>query len=156
MQRTLLIVKPDGVMRRLIGKILSRFEDKGLHIVGMKMMRVSKALAKKHYAEHKGKSFYPRLIEFITSGPVVAFVVEGIDAIAICRKMMGATFGPEALPGTIRGDFGASHSNNLIHGSDCPKSARREIALYFKSSEMIKFSDDDYKWIYNYSGGSPV
>ncbi len=156
MQRTLLIVKPDGVVRRLIGKIIARFEDKGLRIVGMKMMRVSSALAKKHYAEHKGKSFYPCLINFITSGPVVVFVVEGVEAIAICRKMMGATFGPEAAPGTIRGDFGASRSNNLIHGSDSPKSAKREIALYFKSSELIKYSDEDYKWIYNYSEGNPV
>lgn len=155
MQRTLLLIKPDGVQRRLIGRILTRFEEKGLHIIGMKMMQVTQSLAKRHYTEHVGKSFYERLIQFITSGPVVALVVEGNDAISICRKLMGSTFGPSADPGTIRGDFGASNSNNLIHGSDSVKSAHREIKLFFKHSELMKFDKKSYEWVYNYTSGKP-
>ncbi|MBN2713975.1 MAG: nucleoside-diphosphate kinase [Planctomycetes bacterium] len=155
-QRTLIIVKPDGVARGIIGQILSRFENKGFRIAAMRIMQISLATAKKHYAEHAGKPFYPGLLKFITCGPVVVMAIEGNDAIRVCRKMMGATFGPEAEPGTIRGDFGISRTQNLIHGSDSPKSAKRELALYFKTSDYVKYPIADMKWIYNLGSGQPV
>ena len=154
-ERTLIILKPDAVARGLMGRILSRFEDKGLRIAGMKLSTISKKTAQAHYAEHKGKPFYPGLLEFITSGPVVLLVVEGIGAIAICRKLIGATFGSKAEPGSIRGDFGVSNSFNLIHGSDSVKSARREIKLYFTASELVKYDTADLRWIYDFSGDKP-
>lgn len=154
-QRTLIILKPDAVARGLMGRIISRFEDKGLRVIGMKMTTISKSLASKHYAEHKGKPFYAGLLRFVTSGPVVLMVVEGKNAIPVARKMMGATFGSNAEPGTIRGDFGVSDTFNLIHGSDSPKSARREIKLYFKSSELVKTPAGDLNWVYDCSGKQP-
>ncbi len=155
LQQTLIILKPDAVGRRLVGRILQRFEDKGLHVAAMKLMKIPVSLARKHYAEHKGKPFYPSLINFITSGPVVLMVLEGNDAIAVCRKMMGATFGPQAEPGTLRGDFGISRTQNLVHGSDSLKSAKREIRLFFKKAEMVPAPLAQMGWIYDCSGRKP-
>ncbi|MCG3180691.1 MAG: Nucleoside diphosphate kinase [Phycisphaerae bacterium] len=146
MERTLVFVKPDGVQRRLIGRIVARFEDKGLRIVGMKMMRVDAALAERHYAEHKGKPFYAGLLKFVTAGPIVAMVLEGNDVVRIARQMLGKTFGLEAEPGTIRGDFGAARTYNLVHGSDSPESARREIALYFRPEEILDYARSGDEW----------
>lgn len=147
MQRTLVFVKPDGVQRRLVGEILARFERKGLKIVGLKMMQVSRELAETHYAEHKGKPFYESLVGFVTSGPIVCACLEGFRAISVVRQMMGKTFGFEAAPGTIRGDYGISNQFNLIHGSDSPESAEREIALYFSPDELMSYEMPDEGWM---------
>ncbi|MEW6358918.1 MAG: nucleoside-diphosphate kinase [Planctomycetota bacterium] len=156
MENTLVILKPDAVQRRLIGKIISRFEEKGLQIVGMKLMRISEALARKNYGIHEGKDFYKPLIKFMTSGPVVAVVVRGKVAVGIVRKMLGATFGCTADPGTIRGDFGVSNRFNLVHGSDSPESAEREIALFFTKDELVNYEPTDLSWVYDLSGKEPV
>src|SRR5215471_3838332 len=132
MERTLIILKPDAVQRGICGQILTRFEKKGLQIAGMKFMKIPTTLAETHYEPHKGKPFYAGLVKFMTSSPVLVIVLEGKDAIAISRKMMGATFGSKAEPGTIRGDYGVSNSFNLIHGSDSPEAAERELRLFFK------------------------
>ncbi len=145
-ERTLVFIKPDGVQRRLVGRILQRFEEKGLKIVGLKMMAISRELAERHYAEHKGKKFYDGLVRFVTSGPVVAACLEGHQAIKVVRDLMGKTFGTEAAPGTIRGDFGISNSFNLIHGSDGPQSAAREIELYFRPEELCEYEMPDAAW----------
>ena len=147
MERTLIILKPDAVQRRLVGRIIERLEAKGFAIVGMKFMRISRELAERHYAPHKGKPFYPGLIDYITSGPVVVMVMQGRRCIDIARTLMGATFGYEAAPGTIRGDFGASRTFNLVHGSDSPETAATEIALYFADDEMLDYSPTDDDWI---------
>ncbi len=147
MERTLIILKPDCLQRRLVGRVVRRFEDKGLRLAAMKLMRVSRDLAERHYAPHKGKPFYPGLIDYITSGPVVVMVIAGPQAIAVCRKLMGKTFGFDAEPGTIRGDFGASKTYNLIHGSDAPESAETEIALYFRPDEILDYPQTDAAWI---------
>lgn len=136
MQRTLLFVKPDGVRRKLVGEIVSRCERKGWHILAMKMMTLSREVAERHYAEHEGKSFYDGLIDYVTSAPIVAMVWEGNDIIPILRTMMGATNPVDALPGTIRGDFGNDFTQNLVHGSDSPESAAREIPLFFSADEL--------------------
>ncbi len=146
MERTLIILKPDCVHRRLIGRIVQRFEDKGLVIAGMKLMQISEALAGKHYAPHQGKPFYPGLIEYITSGPVVVLCIQGPNAINVCRKLMGKTFGYEAEPGTIRGDFGMSKTFNLVHGSDAPETAASEIALYFQDAELLDYAPVTDAW----------
>lgn len=148
MERTLIILKPDAIQRRLAGRILQRFEEKGLVIAGMKLMRISRELAERHYAPHKGKPFYPPLIDYITSGPVVVLALQGQRCIEIARTLMGKTFGYEAAPGTIRGDFGASKSFNLVHGSDSPESAATEIALYFKPDELIEYMPADANWVF--------
>jgi len=148
MERTLIILKPDAIQRRLIGRLLQRFEDKGLAIGGMKLMGIPRDLAERHYAPHKGKPFYPGLIDYITSGPVVVMVLQGERCIDIARTMMGKTFGYEAAPGTIRGDFGASRSFNLIHGSDSPESAKTEIALYFQANELLDYAPSDQSWVF--------
>ncbi len=148
MERTLIILKPDCVQRRLTGRILKRFEDKGLVVSAMKLMKISTDLAQRHYAPHKGKPFYPGLIEYITSGPVVVLVLAGQRAIEISRTLMGKTFGYEAQPGTIRGDFGASRTFNLIHGSDAPETAATEIALYFNEEELLDYSPAADNWIF--------
>jgi nucleoside-diphosphate kinase len=127
MERTLILLKPDAVQRGLVGQILTRFEQKGLKLVAMKLMQITPDLAAKHYEAHKERKFYPGLVKFMTSSPVV---LEGIDAIKICRTLMGATFGADAAPGTIRGDFGVSRSYNLVHGSDSPEAAARALALF--------------------------
>lgn len=155
MEKTLIILKPDALQRGLAGRIISRFESKGLQIVALKAMNVSRPLAEQHYAVHKGKPFYPRLIEYITSSPVVVMVLQGVGAIAIARKLMGATFGSNAEPGTIRGDFGMSNSFNLIHGSDSPEAAVFEIGLYFKPDDLLSYERGNEKWIYDYSGEVP-
>ena len=148
MERTLIILKPDCLQRRLVGRIVQRFEEKGLSLAAMKLMQISRELAERHYAVHKDKPFYPGLIEYITSGPVVVMVIVGAGAIAMSRKMMGKTFGPEAEPGTIRGDFGASKTYNLIHGSDSPESAATEIDLYFQPDEIVDRQPVDARWIF--------
>ena len=147
MERTLIIVKPDGVHRGLTGTVLARFETRGLKIVGLKLTRISRELAEQHYAEHKGKPFYDGLVSFITSGPVVVGVLEGMGAIAMTRTMMGATNPANAAPGTIRGDFAIAMSNNVIHGSDSPESAQREIGLYFTESELFTYERGVDRWV---------
>jgi nucleoside-diphosphate kinase len=147
MEQTLIILKPDCVQRRLIGRIVARFEDKGLTIAGVKLMQISTELAEKHYAPHKGKPFYPGLIKYITSGPVVVMVLAGPGAIVVARNLMGKTFGFEAEPGTIRGDFGLSKTYNLVHGSDSPESAATEIALYFMPDELLDYTTADGTWV---------
>ena len=139
MQRSLVLLKPDAVQRRLIGQIIGRFEAKGLNIVGLKMLRVTPELAKKHYAEHVEKPFYPSLEEFITAAPIVAMAIEGLDAITVVREMLGATSGLAAAPGTIRGDFSSSRQMNLVHASDGPDAACRELDLYFDAAEFCEY-----------------
>jgi nucleoside-diphosphate kinase len=146
MERTLILLKPDCVQRRLMGRILSRFEDKGLNIVAMKMMRVTPELSKTHYAEHVAKPFYPALESFITGGPVVAAIVEGLEAIRVVREMLGATSGLKAAAGTIRGDYSASRQMNLVHASDGPDAAKREIELYFKPAEICAYEPTLTPW----------
>lgn len=131
MERTLVLLKPDCVQRRLMGRIIARFEDKGLNIVAMKLMRATPELAKRHYAEHVKKAWYPELEAFITSGPIVALIVEGPEAIRVVRDMAGATNGLSANAGTIRGDFSSSQQMNLVHASDGPESAQRELKIFF-------------------------
>lgn len=148
MEQTLIILKPDAIQRRLVGRIVQRFEDKGLALAAMKLMQIPRELAERHYAPHKGKPFYPGLIDYITSGPVVVMVLSGNRAIDIARTLMGKTFGYEAAPGTIRGDFGASRSFNLVHGSDSPESAAAEIALYFGKGDVLSYSPAGSQWVF--------
>jgi nucleoside-diphosphate kinase len=155
MERTLIIFKPDAVQRALCGQILSRFENKGLQIVGIKFMKIPPQTAQTHYAPHKGKPFYEGLVKFMTSSPVVVLALQGKNAIAICRKMMGATFGSNAEPGTIRGDFGVSNSFNLIHGSDSLESAQRELGLFFGQGELVDWTPTIQTWVYDMAKGQP-
>lgn len=138
MERTYIMVKPDGVERRLVGEIIRRFETRGLRLVALKLLTPSKALAEAHYAVHREKPFYGDLVSFITSGPVVAMVWEAKDAIKLCRNMIGALKPLEAIPGTIRGDFTTEVQTNLVHGSDAPETAQTEIALWFKPEELSR------------------
>lgn len=147
MERTLILLKPDCVQRRLIGTIISRFEDKGLNIVAMKMLRVTPELSRQHYAEHVEKPFYPGLEAFITGAPVVALIVEGLEAIRVIREMLGATSGLKAASGTIRGDFSSSRQMNLVHASDGPDAAAREIELYFKTDEICQYEPSLTPWL---------
>ena len=146
-ERTLIILKPDCVQRRLIGRVLQRLEDKGMTVVAMKMMRIPRELAERHYAPHREKPFYPALLDYITSGPVVVLVLQGVRCIQIARTLMGNTFGYEATPGTIRGDFGASTTFNLVHGSDAAESAEAEIALYFGPDELLDYTTSGTEWL---------
>lgn len=155
METTLIILKPDAVQRGLMGRILSRFEDKGLQVVGAKLMRIGEDLAQRHYEPHRGKPFYQGLIKFMTSAPVLVLAVRGVGAIGVCRKLMGATFGSQAEPGTIRGDFGVSNSFNLIHGSDGPDTADRELRLFFDAGELMEYDRAIDGWVYDLSGGHP-
>jgi nucleoside-diphosphate kinase len=155
METTLIIIKPDGVARRKVGEIISRLENKGLQIVAMKLTMIDRKLAETHYTEHKGKPFYDSLLNFITRGPVVVMAVKGLGAIAVCRKLMGSTFGADAVPGTIRGDFGVSRAYNLIHGSDSPDAAARELEIYFKENEILESELFDHSWVYDISSGQP-
>lgn len=155
MERTLIIFKPDAVQRGVCGEILTRFEKKGMQIVGMKFMLIGRELAERHYAPHKGKPFYEGLLRFMTSSPVVVLALEGNGAIDICRKLMGATFGFKAEAGTIRGDYGVSSSLNLIHGSDSAESAARELALFFRSDELVQWTPALQGWVYDMSKGTP-
>lgn len=147
MERTLVIVKPDGVQRGLISAILGRFEQRGLRLVGLKLMRIDRDLAERHYAVHKGKFFYDGLVGYITSGAVVVAVVEGPDAIKMVRAMVGATRPAEAAPGTIRGDYGVTGLRNLIHASDAPQTAAEEIANFFREEELVSYRRDIDRWI---------
>jgi nucleoside-diphosphate kinase len=157
MERTLVLIKPDAVHRRLVGRILARFEQKGLQIVALKMMRIGEEVARRHYAPHKGKPFYEPLIRFVTGGPTVAMVLEGKRAIEVTRRLMGKTFGPDAEPGTLRGDFAISNRFNLVHGSDSPESAKAEIGLFFQPSDFVEWSPVDVQMVYDFSeGGEPV
>lgn len=155
METTLIILKPDSVQRGLMGRIITRFEEKGLQIVGAKLMKISPQLAATHYESHKGKKFYDGLVRFMTSSPVLVLAVRGVGAIEISRSMMGATFGSKAAAGTIRGDFGVSNSFNLIHGSDSPEAAKREIGLFFAPGEVLEYSRPIDTWVYDMSGLSP-
>ena len=146
-ERTLILIKPDGVQRRLSGRILTRLEDRGLKIVGLKMLQVTQELSRRHYAEHVNKGFYPLLEDFITSGPVVAIVAEGPQAISVVRAMMGPTNGRDAAPGTIRGDYGLSRQMNLMHGSDGPEAAKREIETYFRPEELVEYESTLGGWV---------
>ena len=139
MERSLILLKPDCVQRRLIGTVISRFEEKAINIVAMKLIQVTPELAKQHYAEHVEKPFYPGLEAFITGAPVVAMVLEGLEVIRVVREMLGATNGLKAAPGTIRGDFSSSRQMNLVHASDGAESAAREISLYFKEEEICGY-----------------
>ena len=148
MERTLILVKPDAVQRGLIGEVLGRLEARGLRIVGLQLMHVDEALARRHYAEHEGKPFFAPLVDYITSSPLVAAVLEGPDAIAAARQTMGATRPTEAAPGTIRGDLGLEVGRNLVHGSDGPESAAREIALFFGEEPLPSWERDTDPWIF--------
>lgn len=147
MERTFLAIKPDGVQRGFVGNIISRLESKGFTLVGLKLINVSRELAEQHYAVHKERPFFSSLIEFITSGPVVAMVWEGDGVVASARKMIGATNPLSAEPGTIRGDFGVDVGRNLIHGSDAIETAQNEIALWFKEEELVSWQPTMMSWI---------
>lgn len=147
MERTLILVKPDGVQRALIGEIIGRFEQRGLKLVGMKFIRMSTALAERHYAVHKGRPFYDDLVTYITSGPVVAMAWEGNDAIKAARNTIGATNPAEANAGTIRGDLGMEIGRNLVHGSDSPENGRKEVSLFFSDGELVSWTRDLESWI---------
>jgi nucleoside-diphosphate kinase len=147
MQQTLILLKPDAVQRRLVGEVIGRFERKGLRLVALKLVKCSRDLAEKHYAVHAGKPFYDSLITFLTSGPTVAMIWEGREAVAACREMMGKTDGAKSPPGTIRGDFGLSIQNNMVHGSDSVENAKTEIALWFKNEELVAFTPTDASWV---------
>jgi nucleoside-diphosphate kinase len=147
LQRTLLLVKPDGVQRQLIGRVLTRFEERGLKIVGLKLVRADRALAEEHYAVHRERPFFAGLLEFITSGPLVAAAVEGPNAVAIVRAMNGATRPHEAEPGSIRGDFAVETAQNLVHASDSPETAAAELALWFKPDELLSYEREIDRWV---------
>jgi len=147
MQRTLILVKPDGVQRRLVGNIIERFERKGLRLVGLKFLQASRQLAEKHYAVHKGKPFYESLLTFLTSGPTVAVVLEGREAVLVARTMNGATDGTKAPPATIRGDFALTVQNNLVHGSDSVENAKAEIEIWFRPEELVEYTPTDASWV---------
>lgn len=150
-ERTLIIIKPDAVQRHIMGQLISRFEQKGLKLVAAKFMRIDESLAKKHYAVHKGKPFFEGVVKYISSSPVLVMVWQAKGVIEMTRKMMGATFGLEAEPGTIRGDFGCSQRYNLVHGSDSPGSAEAEIVLYFTDDEITDYTFADRDWIFGKS-----
>ncbi len=147
-ERTLVLVKPDGVQRGLIGQVLGRLEQRGLKLIGLKLMQMDEALANRHYAEHVDKPFFPGLRDFITSSPLVAAVFEGDNAVQLVRNAMGATHPLDATPGSIRGDFGVDLGRNVIHGSDSPESGERESALFFDPAELVEWTRDSERWIY--------
>lgn len=147
MEKTFLMLKPDAVQRGLVGKIITRFEDKGCKLVGMKLIKVDRSLAERHYEEHKGKGFFEPTVNYIISSPVVAMVWEGKNVVAIAREMMGSTNPAGANPGTIRGAYGMDISRNVIHGSDSVASAEREIALYFRPEEILEYNKAGEEWL---------
>ncbi len=148
MEQTLIIVKPEGVQRGIIGDVLTRFEQRGLKFAALKLIQITPELAEQHYGVHKGKSFYPGLVKHITSGPVVVGVLEGPKAISVARTTMGATNAAEAAPGTIRGDYALEIGFNIIHGSDSSENAAKEIALFFKPEELVSYSTANELWIH--------
>jgi len=148
-ERTLVLLKPDAVQRGLVGRILSRFEEKGLALVGMKMRTFPTSLLEQHYAVHKARPFFAGLVKFMSSGPAVALVIEGKDAIAVVRTLVGKTNGRESAPGTIRGDYAMSFSTNLVHASDSPESAKFELGLWFKDEELSNWKPADLEWRYS-------
>lgn len=147
MERTLVLLKPDCVQRRLMGEVIGRFERKGLNVIAMRMLQVTPELSKKHYAEHVAKPFYPNLESFITASPIVAMVVEGLEVIRVVREMLGATSGLKAAPGTIRGDYSSSRQMNLVHASDGPEAAAREIELYFGKDQLFSYEPTVKPWL---------
>lgn len=147
MERTFLMLKPDAVQRGLIGEIISRFEKRGFKLVAMKLLRVDRALAEEHYKEHRGKDFFEPTVEYIMSSPVLAMVWEGNNVVSLAREMMGATNPASAHPGSIRGSYATHISRNVIHGSDSPESAEREIALYFKPEEILAYNKSGERWL---------
>ena len=150
MEKTLVLFKPDAVQRGFIGRILSRFEEKGLQVVGLKMRNFPLETIQEHYSVHKERPFYANLVDFMTSGPVVAVCLQGKNAITVTRTLMGATNSAEAAPGTIRGDFGMSFSNNLVHGSDGPESAEKELALFFgEPGDLCDWAASEDHWVYS-------
>ena len=150
MERTLVLLKPDAVERGLVGKIIARFEEKGLKLAGLKLRQFPLKLIQEHYAVHRERPFYPKLVQFMTSGPVVALALEGKDAIDVTRRLIGKTNSRQAEPGTIRGDLGMSFSNNLVHGSDSADAAKRELALFFAdAAEIVEWTPSLLPWVYN-------
>src|SRR2546423_14985452 len=147
MQKKLIQLKPDCVQRGIVGTVIQRFEVKGLRLAGLKLVQAGRDLAEKHYAVHKGKPFYESLLQFLTSGPTVAMVWEGREAVAVARTLMGPTDGTKAPPATLRGDFALSVQNNLVHGSDSPENAAMEVALWFKAEELVSYQPDDAAWV---------
>ena len=156
METTLVLLKPDALERRLTGEIVQRFERKGLQVVGMKMLQVPRAQAEKQYAAHEGKDFYEPLVRYMSNHPVIAMALRGKDAVRIVRAMTGATFGSQAAPGTIRGDLALSNRFNLIHASDSPEAAKRELAIYFQPDEIFDIPQSDLDWVYDTSTGDLV
>jgi nucleoside-diphosphate kinase len=152
MEQTLILMKPDALQRRLVGAILARFEQRGLQIVALKMIRLTTDEAREHYSAHQGKDFYEPLVRYVASGPLVAAVLVGKNAVTIVRDMMGKTFGVDSPPGTIRGDFALSNRYNLIHGSDAPETAREEIARFFRPEEIHDWDAADLPWVYDVTG----
>ena len=146
-ERTLVLVKPDGVQRLLVGRILARFEERGLKLVGLKLMRVDRALAERHYAVHRGKPFFEGLLDFITSGPLVALALQGPNAITLVRSMVGATRPQEAAPGSIRGDLAVETAQNLVHASDGAETAASELALWFSPGELLDYEREGDRWV---------
>ncbi|HVB53244.1 MAG TPA: nucleoside-diphosphate kinase [Candidatus Acidoferrales bacterium] len=147
-ERTLVLIKPDGVQRGLVGELVGRFERRGLHLVGLKLTDITREIAAEHYGEHRGRPFFEAIIDFITSAPVVAMVWEGPNAVMMVRSMMGPTNPATAAPGTIRGDFGIDIGQNVVHGSDSPSRAEQEIALYFGDAELVTWEREGGRWIY--------
>lgn len=156
MERTLLIIKPDAIQRRFVGRIITRFEEKGFQIVALKLARIPEAVIRRHYSAHEGKPFYEPLVRYMSAQPVILMVARAKGAIAVARKIMGATFGANAEPGTIRGDFAVSNRFNLIHGSDSPEAAEKEIALFFKPEELHEVPDVQEGIVYDMSTGERV
>lgn len=156
MEKTLIILKPDAVQRRLAGKILSRFEEKGFQIIGLKMMQITESAARKHYAAHEGKDFFEPLVRYTSSSPVIVLALKGKNVVEIVRKMMGATFGSRAEPGTIRGDYAVSNRFNLIHGSNSPTAAENEINTFFRKEELLEYIPTDLPWVYDVSAGQVI
>ena len=148
METTLILLKPDTVQRGLMGRVLTRFEEKGLKVVGLKLTQMTQELAAQHYSDHKDRPFYPGLVKFMTSRPILALALQGNNAITVCRKLMGATFGADAEAGTIRGDFGISRSFNLVHGSDSPEAAQKELGLFFPEG-VLNYDFEGFRWIYD-------
>ena len=148
METSLILIKPDGVQRRLAGRILSRFEDKGLQVVGAKLLRIPLETAEQHYAAHRERPFYPGLVRYMTSSPVLALALRGRNAVAVVRKMLGATFGSQAEPGTIRGDLAISDGFNLVHASDSTAAAAKELGLFFPEG-LVEFEMADTRWVYD-------